>query len=353
MRKCLFVLVFLLANLIIAQTKPLDAVTTVHFIDVGQGDSILINSAHGTTVLIDGGYDNGLALSYLQAQGVTRLDAVFASHPHADHIGGLVSIMDSIPTASVWTSGALHTTGIFERFLDVIERKQIPYYETRSGEHIEIGDLQFDVLYGRSRASDLNNTSLVLRLVIGELSFLFTGDAEAPVEQELLQTVPAEQLHASVLKVGHHGSYSSSTLSFLQVVQPTIAVYSAGRGNSYGHPHRGTIENLQQVGADIYGTDVHGTIVISTEGLEMSIQTDLGSIELVDASQAATISVMSTPQSAENSDLHYDVNGSDRDCGSFDTHAEAQAFFEAAGGPHSDRHRLDGDNDGIACESLP
>jgi competence protein ComEC len=231
--------------------------------------------------------------------------------------------------------------------------RTIDYYETRSGEHVEIGDLQFDVLYGRNSASDLNNTSLVLRLAIEEVSFLFTGDAEAAVERELLQTLPAESLHTTVLKVGHHGSYTSSTLNFLQAVQPSIAVYSAGRGNSYGHPHRGTIENLQQVGADIYGTDVNSTIVISTDGLEMSIQTNVASIALVDASQAVTISVMPAPQNAETIELRDDVNDPDRDCGGFDTHAEAQAFFEAAGGPQADPHRLDGDNDGIACESLP
>lgn len=353
MRKGLFVLVFLLTSLSLAQSQQFTPVTTVHFIDVGQGDSILINSAQGTTVLIDGGYDNGLALAYLQAQAVTRLDAVFASHPHADHIGGLVSIMDTIPTASVWTSGASHTTRTFERFLDVIEAKQIPYYEIASGEHIQIGDLQFDVLYGRSQASDLNNTSLVMRLAVGDVSFLFTGDAEAPVEQELLQTVSAELLHATVLKVGHHGSYSSSTANFLAVVQPAIAVYSAGQGNSYGHPHRGTIENLQAVGATIYGTDRDGTIVVSTDGIEMNIQTDVQSLALVSSSQTAVISNTPVPQNTETSGLRYDVNGPDRNCGHFDTHAEAQAFFEAAGGPASDPHRLDGDNDGIACESLP
>jgi competence protein ComEC len=353
LRNYFLVLVFLLANFGMGQSQQPSSLTSVHFINVGQGDSILIHSAQGTSVLIDGGYDNGLALAYLQAQGVTRLDAVFASHPHADHIGGLVSIMNTIPTLSVWTSGASHTTATFERFLDVIEAKQIPYFETNSGDHILIGDLQFDVLYARRQASDLNNTSLVLRLNTGEISFLFTGDAEAPVEQELIQTIAPELFQSTVLKVGHHGSASSSTANFLAAVQPRIAIYSAGQSNSYGHPHRRTLENLQAVAATIYGTDRDGTIVVSTDGIEIDIQTKVQSMELLSSSEAPVIASTAAPQGTEIAAMAYDVNGPDRDCGGFDSQAEAQAFFEAAGGPRSDPHRLDGDNDGIACESLP
>ncbi len=180
---------------------------------------------------------------------------------------------------------------------------------------------------------------------------------------DMLRTVP-EQLHAQILKVGHHGSYTSSSPEFLAAVRPEIAVYSAGRNNTYGHPHQETITNLKNAGATIYGTDIHGTVVVMTDGSTYQVHpsTSVPAIEgtktlpvetgtTLVATQMATSPVSSaiTPTGT----FRYDPNGPDRDCGNFDTHAEAQAFFIAAGGPERDPHRLDGDNDGIACESLP
>jgi competence protein ComEC len=195
----------------------------VHFIDVGQGDGILIQTPDGAAALIDSGYDNGLALAYLQQQSIQRLNAVIASHPHADHIGGLIEVMQAIPTDGIWTSGASHTTSYYERFLDTIDRQHIPYFEVGQGETIPLGDLGLNVLHAQRRAGNLNDTSLVLRLQYGQTTFLFTGDAEAPAERQMLQTVP-DRLPATVLKVGHHGSYTSSTPSFLSVVQPQYTV---------------------------------------------------------------------------------------------------------------------------------
>lgn len=316
----------------------------VHFIDVGQGDGIFIQSPAGTTVLIDGGYDNGLALAYLQQQGIERVDTVIASHPHADHIGGLTEVMHALPVGGVWTSGASHTTSYFERFLDAIIEKQIPYHEVTSGGEISVGDLHFEVLHGEARAGDLNNTSLVLRLDYHQVSFLFTGDAEQPVEQTLVRAMP-QRLPVTVLKVGHHGSYTSSSPAFIAAVQPQIAIYSAGRNNSYGHPHRGTLNTLTSAGTAIYGTDQHGTIRVSTDGQE---------IEIVTESEAVSAQALPTVAPVPGELVSgYDPFGRDRNCSAFDTHAEAQAFFQAAGGPERDPHRLDGDNDGIACESLP
>lgn len=319
----------------------------VDFINVGQGDSIFIQTPDGATALIDGGSSNGLALAYLQQQGIQSLDLVIATHPHEDHIGGLIAVMDTLPVGAVWTSGAAHTTYTYETFLDTIAEQAIPYYEAASGTQIALGTLNFDVLYGVASAGNLNDTSLVLRLVYGEVSFLFMGDAEAPTERTLLNTVP-EQLSSTVLKVGHHGSNSSSTQEFLNVVQPQIAVYTAGGSNSYGHPHQEVIDRLIQVNAAIYGTDVHGTIRVETDGAQVTVITELGTSTITPAPV-----LDATPGMTPTAGLAYDPNGPDRDCGDFRTHDEAQAFFIAAGGPGRDPHRLDGDDDGVACESLP
>jgi len=321
----------------------------VHFIDVGQGDSILIQSPSGATVLIDGGPGNGMALAYLRQKGINRLDVVIATHPHEDHIGGLIQVMQVIPVGQIWTSGASNTTGVFERFLDIIDTKKIPYNEAASNSLITAGDLRFDVLYAKRQADDLNNTSIVAHLMYGQVSFLFVGDAQSSAESQMLRSA-ANRLKSTILKVGHHGSHTSSTPAFLAAVQPILAVYSAGKNNSYGHPHAQTITALKNVGATVYGTAVNGTIVISTDGTTYQVATS-GVAQPAAGGQVAAPSGAAT--TAPASGLRYDPNGPDRDCNDFTTQEEAQAFFIAAGGPQRDPHRLDSNHDGVACESLP
>lgn len=326
----------------------------MHVIDVGQGDSILIQAPNGTTALIDGGYDNGQALAYLRDQEIQRIDLVIASHPHADHIGGLVEVLHALPVGAVWTSGAMHTTGTFEQFLDTIAETKTPYYEAQRGDRIPFGTMEFAVLRSDPQASDLNDTSLVLKLTYGQVSFLFTGDAEAASEADLLQTAK-DDLASTILKVGHHGSYTSSSPAFLAAVQPEIAIYSAGRHNSYGHPHAETLAALEAVGAQIYGTDRHGTVVVETDGQDYQIRTAHHASPDPASPHAPTPVPMQQPTPASSGVLGTPQNpsGPDANCSDFATHAEAQAFFLAAGGPQADPHRLDGDNDGSACEALP
>jgi competence protein ComEC len=330
----------------------------VHFIDVGQGDSIFIRTTAGETALIDGGYNNGRALAYLQQMGVDHIDSMIASHPHADHIGGLVEVLRSLPVGGVWASGASHNTGIYEQFLDAIAEAKVPYHEVTTGDVVPLGDTVLQVLYGQPEAPDLNDTSLVLHLAYGEVSFLFTGDAEAYTERFLLETAP-QNLPATILKVGHHGSYTSSSPEFLAAVQPDIAVYSAGRGNQYGHPHDRTIQVLSHAGVQIFGTKEQGTITITTDGQQYQVFTQAGEAITVGAGEESVLvdAVTPTPVIADGTSLtltlRFDPNGRDRDCGSFETQAEAQAFFIAAGGPERDPHRLDGNSNGIVCEHLP
>jgi competence protein ComEC len=364
-----------------APARPLPALPDgqlrVHFIDVGQGDSILVQTPDNHTLLIDGGNRGSGALAYLQAQGITSIDVMVATHPHADHIGGLVDVLRALPVRAVWTSGASHTTGTFEDFLDAIADARVPYHEAKRGDQIAVGELAAVALLSQSSARELNDTSLVLRLQLGQVAFLFTGDAERPSEERLLRE-QANQLPATVLKVGHHGSATSSSPAFLAAVHPQLAVYSAGRGNSYGHPHDQTIAQLETVGAQIYGTDQLGTIVIATDGSTLQVFPERGEVADVALTPIPTPAEPSpapaSPTPAPTSPpaarptlpppparaaptpapgLRYDPRGPDRDCGDFATHAEAQAFFVAAGGPGRDPHRLDGDHDGVACESLP
>lgn len=324
----------------------------VHFIDVGQGDSIFIQTPEGVTALIDGGPGNGTALRFLQAKGIDRIDVMIASHPHADHIGGLIEILHTMPVGVVWTSGAVHNTGTFERFLDAIIEAKVPYQEAQTGDIIPFGQLHFLVLHSNLKATNLNDSSLVVRLSYQAVSFLFTGDSEKSGEEQMLRQF-SDQLTSTVLKVGHHGSASSSSSEFLAAVAPQVAVYSAGIDNQYGHPHPITLSRLQAMNIQIFGTSVDGTVVISTDGVKYQITTMEGTFSpsLITLHDPPLESAKATP--SKLLDFVDDSTESDRDCRDFKTHAEAQTFFVAAGGPATDPHRLDGDRDGIACERLP
>jgi competence protein ComEC len=244
----------------------------VHFIDVGQGDSVLIQAPGGESVLIDGGEADSGAVQYLQRLGITHLNLVIATHPHSDHIGGLVQVLNTIPVDEVITNGVMHTTLTYEHFLDAITASKAKYMEAKRGDTISLGDLNFNVLSPISNTDeDLNNGSLVLRLVYGKVSFLFTGDAQQAAEDSMIGS--GLDVSATILKVAHHGSRNGSPLEFLTAVHPQIAIYSAGLGNDYGHPHPETIAALKSIGAVIYGTDVNGTVIVTTDGNEYSIET--------------------------------------------------------------------------------
>jgi len=236
----------------------------VHFIDVGQGDAELIVSPEGRLALIDGGVADSGVLAYLQSQGVSRLDLVVATHPHADHIGGLIQVLKSLPVAEVVTNGQPTTTLTYEHFLDAIADVGAEYVEVKRGDTIPFGGLAFQVLSPPSTpGDDLNSNAIVLRLVYGASSFLFMGDADQAAEASIL--LVGLPVQADILKVGHHGSRTASSPAFLGAVEPKIAVYSAGRGNSYGHPHPETLEALASAGVEVYGTEVNGTVVVTAD----------------------------------------------------------------------------------------
>ena len=241
----------------------------VLYIDAGQADSILLQSPDGKTALIDGGNPDGKALAYIRQIGIARVDLMFLTHPHRDHVGGLTDVLNALPVGQVITTGSTSTTSDYTTFLTAIDRRKVPYREVKRGESIAFGTLNFSVLNAVRTANEeeLNDSSLVLKLQDKGVSFLFTGDAEMAAESTMLRNM-RDQLPATILKVGHHGANDSSSPSFLAAVRPSVAIYSAGQGNNYGHPAPSTIANLKAAGAKVFGTDINGTVVVMTDGVQ-------------------------------------------------------------------------------------
>ncbi|WP_217581888.1 MBL fold metallo-hydrolase [Lysinibacillus sp. GbtcB16] len=242
----------------------------VHFIDVGQGDSILIESPNGKTMLIDGGVKGAgqQVVSYLKELGVNKLDQVVATHPDADHIGGLIPVLQTIPIEQFFDSGKVHTSQTFEEMLMAIDQKNIPYYVPKTGDLIEFDkDVTVKVLNANEHATDNNDASIVLKVAYGNVSFLLTGDAGIALEKEMMQN----DVTATILKAGHHGSNTSSSEEFIRAVKPEVTILSYGEDNKYGHPHAEVVDRLQAMGSNIYATAESGTIIVATDGVNYTV----------------------------------------------------------------------------------
>jgi len=259
---------------VVEPEQPPDALeeARVYFFDVGQADATLF-LGQGFAVLIDAGdHRRSDVVPHLISVGVVEIDLLIGTHPHADHIGQFPQVLDSFTVGEVWMSGDLHTTVTFQRAVDAIMDSGAAYHEPRAGEVFEFGTLLIEVINPYELTGDFHEGSISVRITYGEVSFVFTGDAETHTEQAMIDR--GHDLSAQVLHLGHHGSSTSSGSVFLEAISPDIAVYSAGKDNRYGHPHEEVVERLAAMGIPLYGTDIHGTVVIITDGVTYSVETE-------------------------------------------------------------------------------
>lgn len=262
--------------------------TKVHFIDVGQADSIYIQMPNKQDVLIDGGNvaDGTVVVSYLKAQGVDDIDLLIATHPHEDHLGGLPAVLDTFKVEQIIDSGYPVKTDIYTTYSSKAKAEKA-IWQADNNQTFKFGDDTLQILTGAKDWKDVNDYSVVCRLDTGDIEFMLTGDAETPVESSL-----TGQLDAEILKVGHHGSTSSTSVGFLNKVKPQVAVISVGTGNTYGHPAQETFQKLQNNGAKIYRTDLNGTVVVTTNGKTYSVNTQKGGSSVVQQPSVPVVPVV-------------------------------------------------------------
>ncbi len=252
-------------------------VLTVEMLDVGQGDSILITSPGGKRVLIDAGIRGADVVGRLKARGVEGLDLVIATHPHADHIGGMADVLHGLPVRFYTDNGLPHTTRTYQAVMDAVEEEEITYRPAERGQSYRLDDgARVEVLFPdgvplRNTRSDLNSNSVVVRLTHGDDCFLFMGDAEDPTEQALLHDGVKP---CGVLKVAHHGSSHSTSAAWLRAIEPTIALVSVGAENRYGHPDGDTLARLESAGATVFRTDLDGALLLESDGHRVVVTTD-------------------------------------------------------------------------------
>lgn len=256
------------------QAEIPDGEIVVYFIDVGQGDAELIMTSDGKTVLIDSGTPESRTVltGYLKEQGVKKIDYFVLTHPHADHIGGAAAVLDAFDVVNVIMTDAPTTTSTYKKVLQKIDEKDCGVIFAEAGKEYSLGEAKITILGPVSDYSDdLNNTSIVLRLTYGRTAFMFTGDAEKKAEQDMLTKFPASYFRADVLKLGHHGSSTSTSDGWFFAVSPEYAVISCGRNNDYGHPHREILSLLKKNGTTYFRTDTDGSIVMSSDGESVKI----------------------------------------------------------------------------------
>lgn len=213
-------------------------------------------------MLVDAGdWQREDVVQYLRDQGVAEVDLLVGTHAHADHIGQMREVIEEFEVHEVWLNGDTHTSATFEGVVEAIEQSDAGYVEPRAGEVYALGKMKIEILHPEELAGDLHRNCLAFRIALGEFQAMFTGDLEKEMELKIIER--NLELDVEVYQVGHHGSRTSSSEEFLLEADPEVAVYSAGEDNTYGHPHEETIERMENLGITLYGTDVHGTVIVT------------------------------------------------------------------------------------------
>ena len=250
----------------------------MHFLDVGQGDAIFAELPNGETMLVDAGenYHGQGIIDYVQSRGYSRLDYVVATHPHEDHIGSMAYIVRNFDVGSICMPDVTANTATFEALLKAIKAKKLRIKNGRAGVRLfGDGNLTADIIAPDTpNEKDLNNSSVVILLTYGSVSCLLTGDAET----KELNAISAD-MHATVLKAGHHGSKTSTTQALLKKIEPQVTVISCGKNNEYGHPNTEVLQMLKNAGSTVYRTDRDKTVILKTDGSSLTVSTDNPSIK--------------------------------------------------------------------------
>ncbi len=251
-----------------------DDTIELHIIDVGQGDSILIKSEAGNILIDAGTGESEDDLSYyLSSVGVDSFEYCIFTHPHEDHIGGADMIIEDYDVRNVIISPAITDTATFERLIDALERSEANVIEATPDSKYTVGDVEIMIMGPiKLEGRDLNNSSVITRVSYGAVRMMFTGDAEKVQENDLLEHYSIFDLDCDFLKMGHHGSSTSSSESFIYAVSPYLAVISCGRNNEYGHPHSEIVGLLRREGIEYHRTDELGDIVYICDGKRIELK---------------------------------------------------------------------------------
>lgn len=290
----------------------------IHMIDIGQGDSILLE-CDGSYMLIDAGDNDkgGVVVDYLKKNNISKLDYALITHPHSDHYGGFKTVFESVEPDNVVMTEAMNTTRTWEKLIDYIDSKKYNVIFPKTNDTINLGSSKL-TMYVPKITDSLNNCSIVVRAECRGMSALFTGDAEKSEEKDILNA--GFDVSANVLKMGHHGSSTSTGNNFLSAINPEIALISCGKNNDYGHPHKETVTKLNKNNIPMFRTDVYGSIVVNLNNNTISLTTDNGHSEKITVGANQKNNSSSKSSSSKSSSKSSSVKKTGKYVGNKNTH---------------------------------